>query len=85
MISPKSNSGHQPSGLPRRRQNGKLRLRGLPGYCRAFRSHLVLAALLLNVAACGGGGGSDPHTSPPPPQPPSSTWDELQWNEGSWG
>lgn len=48
---------------------------------KAIRT-LYAITLLLGLSACGGGGGGD--SGPPPPPPVQNTWDQMNWDTGTW-
>jgi hypothetical protein len=50
---------------------------------KLLKALCLTTLFLLSLNACGGGGGGS--QEPPPPPPPSSTWDEMNWDEGRWG
>jgi len=60
--------------------------------CRKGVRHVFAASvgtlLLIGLSACGGGGGGGSTQTPPPPPPPppapSTTWDDMNWDEGQW-
>jgi hypothetical protein len=43
--------------------------------------YVTAIAVLLALSACGGGGGGDSAPQPPPVQ---NTWDQMNWDTGTW-
>jgi hypothetical protein len=49
--------------------------------------NLAAFLLMLALSSCGGGGGGGSTQAPATPGAPASTstWDQMQWDQGTWG
>ena len=50
----------------------------------SFYWSLTVIVTVLVLTGCGSGGG-DPNVNSKPTSDTTQNWDELNWNEGSWG